>query len=101
MRVPEWHYLTRGDICALRKVGRTRQYEDEKAGRFPPGERHGMRTIRWRSDVVAAWLEADSARAQGDSESLLRRQSESARAGVEAKRAKHAKRHSAALAGQE
>ena len=82
---PTWRYMARDEVCKLRGVGRTRQYEDEKSGRFPPGERHGMRTIRWRSDVVAAWLEAESERAQGASQEIAARQSQSAKHGVEAR----------------
>jgi len=88
MKTPTWHYMTRAEICAVRRVGRTHQYEDEKSGRFPPGERHGMRTIRWRSDVVAAWLEAESQRAREASQDIAVRQSKSAERGVEARQNK-------------
>lgn len=85
---PTWRYMTREEVCKLRGVGRTRQYEDESSGRFPPGERLGMRTIRWRSDVVAAWLDAESQRAREASKDIAARQSKSAMRGVEARRNK-------------
>jgi predicted DNA-binding transcriptional regulator AlpA len=85
---PTWRYMARDEVCKLRGVGRTRQYEDEKDGRFPPGERHGMRTIRWRSDVVAAWLEAESQRAREASQDIAARQSKSAERGVEVRQNK-------------
>lgn len=98
---PTFRYLDRAEICHLRGVGKTKQYEDELDGRFPPGERLGMRTVRWRSDVVAAWLEAESERAQGASETIAARQSESAKRGVEARRQKRLEKASSAeLAGQ-
>jgi predicted DNA-binding transcriptional regulator AlpA len=101
MKTPTWHYMTRAEVCAVRRVGRTHQYEDEKSGRFPPGERLGMRTIRWRSDVVAAWLEAESERAQGASKAIAARQSKSAKPGVIARRQKRLEKASSAeLAGQ-
>jgi predicted DNA-binding transcriptional regulator AlpA len=87
---PTWRYLTRDEVCELRGVRRTKQYEDEKAERFPPGERHGMRTIRWRSDVVAKWMEDESQRKQAASADMLKRQSESAAIGVEKRREKRA-----------
>lgn len=99
MKAPDWHYLTRDDICALRKVGRTRQFEDEKAERFPSGERHGMRTIRWRSDVVAQWMEEESQRRQAEADEMLRKQRESAKEGVKARRERRAALASE-LAGQ-
>ena len=96
---PTWRYLSRDDVCKLRNVGRTRQYEDEKSGRFPPGERHGMRTIRWRSDVVARWLEEESARQQAAAAEILKRQSASGAAGV-SRRRENLKSRKNELAGQ-
>ena len=49
---PTWRYMARDEVCKLRGVGRTRQYEDEKDGSFPPGERHGMRTIRYGARML-------------------------------------------------
>lgn len=86
MNEPKFRYIDRAEICHLRGIGKTKQFEDERAGRFPPGERLGMRCVRWRSDVVAAWLEAESERAQGASQEIAARQSVSARRGVEARR---------------
>jgi len=60
MHEPTFRYINRAEICRLRGVGRTTQYLDEKNGRFPTGERHGYRTVLWRSDIVAKWMDAQS-----------------------------------------
>jgi predicted DNA-binding transcriptional regulator AlpA len=70
MNEPTFRYMPRDEICSIRGVGRTKQIEDEKAGRFPAGERLSVRMIRWRSDIVARWIEAESARAQAASNDL-------------------------------
>ncbi len=98
MNEPRFRYLDRAEICHLRSIGKTKQYEDEKSGKFPAGERHGMRTIRWRSDVVAQWLDQESRRVSEFSGEIEKRQSESAKKGVETKRQKRA--GVAELAGQ-
>lgn len=61
---PQFRYMSRSEICGLRGCGETKQREDEKAGRFPPGELLSPKMRRWRSDVVAQWLEDESARAK-------------------------------------
>ena len=86
MNEPKFRYIDRAEICHLRGIGKTKQFEDERAGRFPPGERLGMRCVRWRSDVVAEWMEAESRRATEASEAIAARQSESAQRGVAARR---------------
>lgn len=70
MNEPTFRYMSREEICTIRGVGRTKQIEDENAGRFPSGERLSVRMIRWRSDVVARFLEAESAKAQAASREL-------------------------------
>lgn len=85
---PSWRYIDRAEVCRLRGIGKTKQFQDEKDGIFPAGERHGLRTVRWRSDVVARWMENESQRAQGQNEKIERRAQEIAHLGVEAKRTK-------------
>lgn len=85
-----WRYIDRKEICHLRGIGKTKQYEDELSGSFPPGERLGMRTVRWRSDVVADWMESESKRAQSASLEIAARQSASAKRGVETRRKRDA-----------
>ena len=90
IKEPSFRYIDRAEICRLRGIGKTKQFEDERNGRFPPGERHGMRTIRWRSDVVARWLNEESERQQAAADAVRRRQSESAAEGVKARRERRA-----------
>lgn len=93
-----WRYIDRAEVCRLRGIGKTKQFQDEKDGTFPAGERHGLRTIRWRSDVVARWMEEESKRVQGCFEETVKRAVEIARKGVEAKRKK--RMSTTELAGQ-
>lgn len=97
---PTFRYLDRSEICRIRSIGKTKQFADEKSGYFPRGERFGLRTIRWRSDVVANWLEQESARARISDAEIARRQSESALIGVEARRIKRAERQISELPWQ-
>ncbi len=85
---PNWRYIDRAEVCRLRGIGKTKQFKDEKDGTFPSGERHGLRTVRWRSDVVARWMEEESARAQEQFSEISKRASQSAYKGVESKRKK-------------
>ena len=85
---PSWRYIDRAEVCRLRGIGRTKQFKDEKDGTFPSGERHGLRTIRWRSDVVAKWMENESARATERFLEISKRASQSAQKGVESRRKK-------------
>ncbi len=88
MNEPTFRYMARDEICEIRKVGRTKQIEDENAGRFPPGERLSVRMIRWRSDVVARFLEEESARAQAASNDLAVRAKEKTGPAIEARQKK-------------
>lgn len=99
MQEPTFRYIDRAEVCRLRGIGKSKQFEDEKLGKFPAGERHGTRTVRWRSDVVANWLEAESQKIQKSSEDIGKLQSEISRKGVEARRKKRMA-SSAELAGQ-
>lgn len=85
---PTFRYLDRTEICRIRGIGKTKQFSDEKNGYFPQGERFGLRVIRWRSDVVARWLEQESIRAAARSGEIVRLQSEAAHKGVEERRRK-------------
>ncbi|MDP1591681.1 MAG: hypothetical protein Q8M07_28245 [Prosthecobacter sp.] len=57
---PKFKYIPAAKVCEYRGCGLSKLYADIKDGRFPAGERHGANTVRWRSDVVAAWLEEQS-----------------------------------------
>jgi predicted DNA-binding transcriptional regulator AlpA len=98
MQEPTFRYIDRAEVCRLRGIGKTRQFQDEKDGKFPAGERHGLRIVRWRSDVVARWMDAESERVQGQFSEIAERASQIARVGVEAKRKK--RMSSTELAGQ-
>ena len=100
MKEPSFRYIDRPEICVLRGCGRTKQIQDEKSGYFPPGERHGMRTVKWRSDVVAKWLEEPSAAQQVAPAEMLQRQVKSVAHGVEERKKKRAAARVQELAGQ-
>ena len=87
---PSFRYIDRAEICRLRGISKTKQYEDERSGYFPAGERHGYHTLRWRSDVVAKWLDAESKRLAESSADTLARQVKASKNGVEANRKKRA-----------
>lgn len=95
---PSWRYIDRAEILRLRGIGKTKQFQDEKDGIFPVGERHGLRTVRWRSDVVARWMENESQRVQGQKDEVARRAQEIAQMGVETKQRKRIR--TSELAGQ-
>ena len=58
---PEISFLSVAAVCARCAISRPTLYRLLKAGRFPvacyPG---GMKSPRWRSDVVLAWIERES-----------------------------------------
>lgn len=50
-----------GEICRRLDISRPSLYRLLKAGRFPaPTYPGGMKSPRWRSDEVAAWIAAES-----------------------------------------
>jgi len=101
MQEPTFRYIDRAEVCQLRGIGKTKQFEDEKAGYFPAGVRFSLRMIRWRSDIVAKWLEEESGRAEMASAEILARQSQASRKGVESRRQKRLEKASITeLAGQ-
>lgn len=100
MQEPKFRYLDRAEVCQLRGIKKTKQFQDEKSGYFPAGERFSMRLVRWRSDVVAKWLEDESARTRAASDAIAERQSIESRAKLDQKRQKRLKATSAELAGQ-
>jgi predicted DNA-binding transcriptional regulator AlpA len=58
-------YLDKKDLCTARKWSPSTLYEKIKKGECPPPEKHGVRSL-WRSDVVAAWLEEQTRKAQAE-----------------------------------
>lgn len=93
---PTFKYLSAAQICELRGCKQSKFYDDIKAGLFPAGERLGTNTVRWRSDVVAAWLDDQSRNAKAMADEAARKAKDRALLGVEAKRRKAQQR---ALAG--
>ena len=83
-----FRYVTRKEICHLRGCSISKQYADEAAGLFPKGERHGMRMVRWRSDVIAKFLEDLSLKSEEVSERLLEKSRKIGRDGAKAKKQK-------------
>jgi hypothetical protein len=100
MNEPTFRYMGRGEICVIRGVGRTKQIEDEKAGRFPAGERLSVRMIRWRSDVVARFLDEESARAQAASNDLAVKAREKTGPAIEGRQKKRDADKAGILQGQ-
>lgn len=94
---PTFKYLSAAQVCEFRGCKRTTLYEDIKAGNFPAGERLGANTVRWRSDVVAGWLEQQSRNASSLAEEATKKAKARAQLAVEGKRRKAQER--AALAG--
>jgi predicted DNA-binding transcriptional regulator AlpA len=95
---PTFRYLTAAQVCEFRGCKNTKLYDDIKAGVFPAGERLGTTTVRWRSDVVAAWLEAQSNNAAALAEEATEKARARAHLAVEGKRRKAQER--AELAGR-
>jgi len=62
MNTPSWKYISTSEVCQLQGRGRTWLWKQIKEGKFPPPDRFGA-TVRFRSDVVAAAMEAQSAMA--------------------------------------
>lgn len=58
-------YLDKKEVCAARKWSPSTLYEKIKKGECPSPEKHGTRSL-WRSDVVAAWLEEQTQKAQAE-----------------------------------
>lgn len=93
---PKFKYLSAAQVCDYRGCKSTKLYDDIKSGVFPAGERLGTNTVRWRSDVVAAWLDEQSRNAATLAEDATKKAKERARLAVEGKRHKAIER--AALA---
>ncbi len=89
---PQYRYLSAAQVCEYRSCGKTKLYDDIQAGRFPPGERHGVNTVRWRSDVVAAWMDEQSRNAAAIAEQAAKKARERALRAVAGKRRKAAER---------
>ena len=50
------------EVCRRLNISRPTLYRMLKAGRFPkPTYPGGMKSPRWRTDEVAAWIERESA----------------------------------------
>lgn len=94
---PKFKYLSAAQVCEFRGCGLSKFYGDIKAGRFPAGESLGANTVRWRSDVVADWLEEQSRNAKTLTEEATKKAKARAQLAVEGKRRKAQER--AALAG--
>jgi predicted DNA-binding transcriptional regulator AlpA len=52
------------EVCAMRSRSRTDLHNAIKAGRFPPGIKLGMRTVRWPLSVVLEAIRKEIAEAQ-------------------------------------
>lgn len=89
---PQFKYLNFRKVAEYRGCSVSTLYGDVAAGRFPAGERLGANTVRWRSDVVADWLEKQSLNAAASAEELSKKAKERARLAVEGKRKKIAER---------
>jgi len=89
---PKFKYLSAAQVCEYRGCKLTKLYDDIKAGKFPAGERLGVTTVRWRSDVVAAWMEEQSRNATALAEDAAKKAKERAYRAVEGKRRKAAER---------
>lgn len=96
---PTFRYLSAAQVCEYRGCGISKLYADINAKRFPAGERLGTNTVRWRSDVVAVWLEEQSRNAAAMAETAAKKAKERSRLAVEGKRRKKAEREALAAAG--
>ena len=57
-------FLNVREVCARLSISRPSLYRLLKAGRFPaPTYPGGIKSPRWRSDAVTAWIERESATA--------------------------------------
>lgn len=92
---PTFKYLSASQVCGFRCCGKTRLYDDIKAGLFPAGERLGANTVRWRSDVVAKWLEEQSRNASTLAEEASAKARARAQLAVAGRRRKAAERAAA------
>ena len=59
------HLLTRTEVQARIRLGRSALYRMLRAGQFPLPLRIGPRAVRWKASEVEHWLEARP-RATGD-----------------------------------
>lgn len=93
---PQFKYLNFRQVAEYRGISISTLYADVAAGRFPAGERLGANTVRWRSDVVAAWLEELSRNSATLADEATKKAKDRARLAVEGKRRKAAERASMA-----
>lgn len=89
---PSFRYLSAREVAEYRGCSIATFYNDIKEGRWPPGERLGANTVRWRSDVVAGLLEEQSRSSKVRAEEGARKARERALMAVEGKRRKAAER---------
>lgn len=93
---PKFKYLSAAQVCEFRGCKYTKLYDDIKAGLFPAGERLGANIVRWRSDVVASWLEEQSRNSAALAADATKKAKDRARLAVEGKRRKAVERASMA-----
>ena len=54
--------LTRRDVLAKARIGKSQLFALIKSGDFPQPVKFGERNTRWRSDEIDEWIESVSAR---------------------------------------
>lgn len=89
---PKFRYLNFRQVAEYRGCSVSTVYNDIAAGRMPAGERLGANTVRWRSDVIAEWLEQQSKNAATLAGEAEKKVKERARLAVEGRRRKAAER---------
>lgn len=89
---PKFRYISAAEFRKLLGCGNFKFYDDLKKGLIPPGERLGVNTVRWRSDVVAQHLEERSHNAAAIAEEVAKKAKARSMLAVEAKRRKAAER---------
>ncbi|MCK9382119.1 MAG: AlpA family phage regulatory protein [Sulfuritalea sp.] len=95
---PQFRYLNFRQVAGYRGCSVSTLYNDIAESRFPAGERLGANTVRWRSDVVAAWLEEQSRNSATISEEITKKAKARTHLAVEGKRRKAQERAALAAA---
>jgi len=92
-------YLRAQDVANAAAISKPTLYRKVAAGELPQGELLGPGTRRWRSDVIAAWLESISAAAASNRDGADEHIQQRARISVAARRKKAEERATLAAGG--
>lgn len=100
MSTPTFRYMPKAEVLASVGLCKTALYERIKAKNFPAPVSLGKQCVRWRSDEVLAWMEAQSENRDAGKEDRSAKARAAVTKRIETRRANPAKPKNAAVQDQ-